>query len=72
MNFLEQKTSTKEFNLESINIMCTCNNEANEHDNTSSTYDNEDEESTSSMSEKEEPVKSHAGDISIYEFRKNT
>ena len=57
--------------------MLMCDNEANEYEKSSSTYANEGEEKTSSMSEKKEtvnarqkePVKARFGSISIHECR---
>ena len=46
-------TSINEDKSESVNVTCTCDSEANEHKNTSSTHDNEREGKTSSTYDKE-------------------
>ena len=81
----EQKVSTKQFitskqnqsvitlmngkELESINLMCMCDNEANLHKETLGTYENEGKENTSSTSEKNE--KSHYGYFIMYKYGKH-
>ena len=58
--------------LESVNVTHTCNSEENEHEETSSTFDNENKENTPSKSNKEyeEATNVHNGILKIYECGK--